>query len=292
MSYLHIANLYRPEAQNIFEFRRVYALEKIHGTSAHVAWRTGEGARLVYFAGGAAHETFIRLFDAEALAAAFLALGHDAVTVYGEAYGGKLQGMSKTYGAAMRFVAFEVKIGETWLDVPNAADVAGKLGLDFVPWRVVDATVEALDAERDRPSEQAVKCGIVEEKQREGIVIRPLFECRDSRNERVIAKHKGEAFSERIHAPKIAPDKLEILSKADEIAAEWCTPMRLEHVLDALGITDLAPERTGDAIKGMIADIEREAAGEIVESKDARKAIGTMAAKLYREAQRKSLAGK
>ncbi len=40
MSYLHIDNLYR--SQDILLFRECYALEKIHGTSAHVAYHNGE----------------------------------------------------------------------------------------------------------------------------------------------------------------------------------------------------------------------------------------------------------
>ena len=285
MSYQHIKNLYRPEAQRILAFRQVYAMEKIHRTSAHVAWRTGQGARLVYFAGGASHETFVRLFDADALTAAFVALGHDSVTVYGEAYGGKLMGMSKTYGPAMRFVAFEVKIGETWLDVPNAADVAGNLGLDFVPWRLVDATVAALDAERDRESEQAVKNGMGRSHVREGIVIRAPFECVDGRGNRLVAKHKRAEFAERRTNPDVDPTQREIMDNAEAIAFEWVTAERLRHVLDALGITDLDPRRTGDVIKGMVEDVCREASGEIADNKAVRKAIGGAAAKLYREAQ-------
>lgn len=286
MSYQHIENLYRPEAQRILAFRRVYAMEKIHGTSAHLDWRNGA---IRYFAGGAAHETFVRVFDHEALTTAFVAVGHDAVTVYGEAYGGKMQGMSKTYGPALRFVAFEVRVGETWLDVPNAADVAGKLGLDFVPWREVDATVEALDAERDRPSEQAVKCGMGDDRPREGIVIRPPFECVDSRGNRLVAKHKRSEFAERRTVPDVNPAKRETMDNAEAIAFEWVTAERLRHVLDALGITDLDPRRTGDVIQGMIEDVTREASGEIADNKAVRKAIGGAAVKLYREAQQMAL---
>jgi len=42
VGYLHIENLYRPAAQIILLFREVYALEKVHGTSAHVAWKQGK----------------------------------------------------------------------------------------------------------------------------------------------------------------------------------------------------------------------------------------------------------
>ena len=51
MGYLHIENLYRPIAQSILLFREVYALEKIHGTSAHVGWHSTDGnPQLTWFA--------------------------------------------------------------------------------------------------------------------------------------------------------------------------------------------------------------------------------------------------
>ena len=47
MGYLHIDNLYK--AQDILNFKTCYALEKIHGTSAHLKWDNGE---LTFFSGG------------------------------------------------------------------------------------------------------------------------------------------------------------------------------------------------------------------------------------------------
>jgi len=294
VSYMSMENLYRPRAQRILEFRRLYAMEKVHGTSAHVMYRGGvvHGS-----SGGAGAKAFEACFDRLALCEAFRALGHDNVTVYGEAYGGKMQGMRHTYGDALRFIAFEVKIGETWLDVPNACDVATKLGLEFVPWVEVEAPtreamIAALDEQRDAPSQVAVWRGVNVEKPREGIVIRPPFECVSSDGTRLIAKHKGAAFAERAHPPKVVdPGDLEILRDAEAIATEWCTGERLRHVLDALGVVDLAPEHTGKVIAGMVADIEREASGEAELTREARKAIGTAAARLYKEAQKASLAG-
>jgi len=48
MSYLHIQNLYRCP-QFLHQHEEVYALEKIHGTSASVSWRE---SRLHFFSGG------------------------------------------------------------------------------------------------------------------------------------------------------------------------------------------------------------------------------------------------
>lgn len=283
MGYLHIENLYRPAAQILLLFKRLYALEKVHGTSAHVAWRDG---KVHYHAGGESHARFVALFDDAALTSAFQQLGHDVVTVYGEAYGGKQQDMRHTYGDELRFIVFDVAIGAgdaaTWLTVPNMADVASKLGLEVVPWCEVDCDLAALDALRDAPSEVAARRGITEPKPREGIVLRPLVELTTSNGSRVIAKHKGAAFSEtKSPRPVVNPAQLAVLTKAQAIADEWCTDERLRHVLDKLpdhGDIKATPR----VITAMIDDIVREGSGEFVDSRDARAAIGRKTAAMFK----------
>lgn len=277
MSYLHIRNLYAD--QTIMLFRECYALEKVHGTSAHVAW--DKGLRL--HSGGAAHADFAALFDVADLDGRFAALGHSDVTVYGEAYGGKMQKMGLTYGKALRFVAFDVKIGRCWLAVPQADDVATKLGFEFVPYEKCSTDIDALDAQRDAPSVVAVRRGIEVERPREGIVLRPLVEVTLNNGERVIAKHKGEAFSETATPREIRADAT-TLAEADAIAAEWVTPMRLAHVLDKLpaGLAALGIERTGEVIRAMHEDVRREAGEEVEWSREAAKAVGARAAKLFK----------
>jgi hypothetical protein len=293
MSYLHINNLYKDT--RILAFRECYAMEKIHGTSATVMWRDG---KVVFFSGGATHSLFVRIFDIPALTAAFVAVGHPDVTVYGEAYGGKMQSMKDTYGPVLRFVAFEVRIDRTWLDVPNANDVAAKLGLDFVPWRKVPTELHILDAERDAHSEQALKLSMGEHL-REGVVLRPPFEVVGSNGERIIAKHKADAFKETKTHREVDPEKQVLLTAADDISLEWATPMRLQHVLDAF--SDANIEQTGDVIRAMIADIEREGAGELlmtrteesgdkmVLTREAKAAIGRRTAQLFKAHLRSNL---
>lgn len=276
MAYLHIENLYK--ALEILSFRECFALEKIHGTSAHVHW-SGEALR--FFAGGVSHESFVALFDADALTSAFQANVEADCTIYGEAYGGKCQGMSKTYGPSLRFVAFDVKIGEAWLSVPQAHQIVSVCGLEFVHYVSVPTDLISLDAERDAPSVQAVRNGITEPRIREGVVLRPPFEALLNNGKRIIAKHKRPEFSERQSIPEIDPTKRQILESADAIAVEWVTPMRLEHVLDKIpGEKDMT--LTGAVIQAMIEDVLREAAGEIVTEKAVQRAIGSRAAKLYK----------
>jgi len=170
MGYLHIENLYRPQAQTILLFRECYALEKIHGTSAHISFtftishEIPEGRWIPsFFSGGESNTKFVSLFDQEKLLAAVNDLGtpkDQVITVYGEAYGGSQQGMSHTYGKQLKFIVFDVQVGENWLNVPDAEDVAKKLGLEFVHYEKVSTDLSVLDAFRDRPSIQAIRNGV------------------------------------------------------------------------------------------------------------------------------------
>lgn len=284
MGYLHIDNLYK--AQTILEFRQCYALEKIHGTSAHVGWKDGA---IRFFSGGEKHATFVTIFDVPALEAKFRERFGDAgdVTVYGEAYGGKCQHMSGTYGLALKFVAFDVKMDDSWLSVPNAHGFVTWLGLEFVDYALVPTDIDALNAERDKPSSQALRNGIGEPKVREGVVLRPVSEWTDHRGDRVIAKHKRDEFAER-GRPKVDldPSKRECLAAADSIALEWVTPMRLEHVIDhVLAARDdktIDMRDTPTVIRAMLADVLREATGEIVDSQPARKAMSQRTVELFK----------
>ncbi len=287
MGYMHIDNLYKD--QTVLMFREVYALEKIHGTSAHVAW---DGSAVRLFAGGEKHERFAKLFTQD-LPELFSALGHDNVTVYGEAYGGRQQGQAHRYGPDLRFVAFDVKIGDTWLDVPDACDVATNLGLDFVHYVRVPAEVAALDAERDAPSVQAKWNGVEGDKGREGIVIRPIHEVTTKNGARIIAKHKTDEFRETATPRTVDPEKAAALADATKIAFEWVTPMRLSHVLDKLesGGVKAGVERMRDVIAAMQEDVAREGAGEFVDSRDARAAIGRRTSELFMARLKKDVFG-
>jgi len=277
MGYMHIDNLYKD--QRILMFRECYALEKIHGTSAHITWRDG---LLIFASGGEKHSRFVSLFDETSLTAAFEALGHPELTIYGEAYGASQQRQSHRYGPNLRFVAFEVQVGGTWLAVPQAHDVATKLGLEFVHYVKIPTTLDALDAERDAPSVQARRNGVEGDRPREGVVLRPLLEFATNDGRRIIAKHKRDDERETATPRKLVdPAQQVVLTRATEIADEWVTPTRLEHVLDKLG-PDVGIDRMRDVIAAMTEDVLREGAGEIVDSREARAAIGRKTAEVFR----------
>ena len=299
MSYMDIENLYR--SQDILLFRECFASEKLHGTSCHVRYDATESALgsdpretevgLHFFNGGTKRESFIGLFDQKTLLEKFKLVFPEPgakVIVYGEGYGGKEQGMSATYGKELKFAVFEVKVDTVFLSVPQAEDVAKQLGLEFVHYRKIPTDLASIDAERDAPSEQAFRNGCADRgdpatfKKREGIVLRPLIEVRKNNDARVICKHKREDFQETKTKREVTdPERLKVLSDAQAIAEEWITPMRLKHVLDQF--PDAGMEQIPEIMKAMVADVLKESKGEIVDSKEARKAMSTRAVQLFKQ---------
>lgn len=280
MGYLHIDNLYKD--QTILMFKECYALEKIHGTSAHIGWNA-QKKELRFFSGGESHEKFVTIFDKDALFAKLSELFIDSsVIIYGEAYGGKQQGMSDTYGKELKFVAFDVQINGLWLNVPNAESICGSLNIPFVPYAKVSTDLDALNAERDKDSTQAIRNGCGDGKIREGVVLRPLIEFTTNNGGRVIAKHKRDEFRETSTPREVNPEEQKILEDAKAIALEWVTEMRLKHILDKFP-SETSIESMGIIIKAMIEDVYREAKGEIVESKEVMKQIGARTAQLFKQ---------
>jgi hypothetical protein len=267
-------------------------LEKVHGTSAHLTFKpvidsdSGSLTRvdIDFFSGGTKHETFVKLFDQEALKEAFKKHGivDRNVTVYGESYGGKEQGMSATYGSVGKFVAFDVLIGECWLDVPNADQFVRSLGLEFVHYTRISTDLAALDAARDADSVQAIRNGVGPGKKMEGVVLRPLVELTKNNGSRVIVKHKRDEFKETATARKVEdPAKLQVLADASAVANEWVTAHRLEHVLQKLPGHDISKMR--EIIAAMTEDVLREGSLEIVDSPEVRKSISQRTAVTYKE---------
>jgi uncharacterized protein (UPF0262 family) len=258
-------------------------LEKIHGTSAYVSWT---GGAVKFFSGGESHEKFVGLFDIPNLTARFLErfTVQDTVTVFGEAYGGKQQGMSGTYGKDLKFVAFDVKVGDLWLKVPDAESIAKSLGLEFVDYELVSTDMEVLNAHRDAPSVQAMRNGIPEPRPREGVVLRPMIELALNTGRRVIAKHKGEAFSEFNSKPKtVSVDTAGV----EEQLFKWVTSTRLEHVIDTvISIRDnkeVSIEDTFIINRAMLDDITRESVGELEITPAVKKGIGRETVKLFKK---------
>ena len=289
MGYIHIDNLYKN--QEILLFKDCYALEKIHGTSTNLTWRNNSD--LNFHPGGIDFSDFVCLFDIPYLRQELTKLELGDIKIYGEAYGGKCQGMSNTYGKELKFIVFDIKIDGLWLSVPQAEVVTKRLGLEFVSYQKIEATVSQIKVQAYMPSIQAQRnmigtsvgngvLIITEYKEREGVVLRPLIELTKNNGERIIAKYKIEKFQEtKKKRTLISEEKLQVLIKADEIAEEWVTNMRLTHILDTFPGADI--RQTGCIIKNMIGDIKRESEKEVIWSKEVEKAIGKNTAQLFKK---------
>jgi len=293
MGYLHIDNLYKN--QEILMFKECYAMEKIHGTSAHIKvdlvenLLAGEAEfRIIFFSGGAKHETFKSLFNEKLLIKKFKELDLEEIIIYGEAYGGKMQGMRDTYGDKLKFIAFDVKIGHSWLSVPDAEKFVKELGLEFVYYEKIETYLEDIDRSRDCESNQAIKNGMGEGKKREGIVLRPLIELKKNNGARIIAKHKRDDFRETKTPRKVlSPEKQKVWTEAKEIADEFVTIMRLVHILDKIDNPKI--NKMKEIILAMQEDIKREAGNEVIWSKEVAGAIGRKTAILYKEYLKKEI---
>lgn len=284
MGYLHINNLYKD--QFILQHKEVYALEKIHGTSAHIRWDKKD---VSFFSGGADYYTFRNLFDYDNLMSTFSKLfSTREVIIYGEAYGGKMHRMADTYGPALKFVAFDVKIDGNWLNVPNAQTVVSlSYGLEFVDYVKIPTNLPDIDYQRDRDSVQAIRNGMGPGKLREGIVLRPIIETVKSNLERLIVKHKRPEFSETKTIRKVDESKVQEMKDAQAIAEDWVTDMRLSHVLDKC----LTPEENSNldmtytprVIRAMLEDVQREGQGEIEWTASVSKEIGKRTAQIFKQ---------
>jgi hypothetical protein len=319
MSYQKIPNLYR--VKDLFSnFAKLYASEKVHGTSAHISYTpakaeavelevgsieptllaTGWGAeakavpavpsKLTFFSGGADHAAFVRIWTPAELIDMLgkLESFKEPVTIYGEAYGGKLQGMRDTYGDALKFIVFEVKVGDTWLNMEKAFSVANYLGLEFVPFKIIDATPEAIDAAMLEASAVAVRRGITEMKQREGIVLRPLEEFTMNNGARVIAKHKHPDFSENRKVRTLVDPELS--APEEKLAEDYCTDMRFFHVLDKFTEPRM-PESIAKFIEAFKADCKSEAPmyeAEQLNGRHAVKVLSRFAAERFKRMMRES----
>lgn len=297
MGYLKIPNLYKDD--RIFHFEECWALEKLHGTSTHVMLRiTNDIPDIKYYSGGEKYENFKSLFMEgrifTGIMTHFKGTKIQEVIFFGEGIGGKMQGMSATYGPELKFIVFDVKLNGRWLNVPEAEAVAEAAGLEFVDYVRISTKLADIDAERAKPSVQARRNGVTEPKEREGIVLRPIEEAYDQRGNRIITKHKNDSFKETKTPRQVDPERLQILADAKKIADEWVTEMRMDHVLQQAasdnenvfyegGYRPLDITDTGVIVKMMIADVQREAKGEILESKEAMKEVGSAAARLFKK---------
>ncbi len=111
------------------------------------------------------------------------------VTLYGEGYGAGIQKGGGNYSQEQKFILFDVKIGNWWLQREDVEDIAIKLGLDIVPvWDRVSITEMLSDFYAGYPM------SAWDNVEMEGVVGHPLVELRTRRGDRIMTKIKGKDF--------------------------------------------------------------------------------------------------
>jgi len=126
-----------------------------------------------------------------------------AVTLYGEGYGPKIQGGGR-YRDDQSFVLFDVKIGDFWLDRENVDDIAKKIGIDSVPVighgtleEAIDIVSTGLTFGKGGNVVRWGRGGLKSqwgEFEAEGIVARPVIPLFNRKGERIITKVKAVDF--------------------------------------------------------------------------------------------------
>ena len=278
MAYMHIDNLYRD--QRVLQYKKLWATEKIHGTSAWITWRDN---MITLHSGGGSSVVFKELFDLPFITVKFVELfGSKTVKLHGEFYGGKIQKMSHVYGKS-DFIMFDIKVEDVFLSHDKVISLGKTFGIPVVESRIIDATLEEIDRIRALPSALAIWKGNGFHV-REGIVLKPLEECVSNNGKRVIAKHKNDEYMETGTQRTVDPEALQRLEDGKAIALEWVVPNRFDHVIDHImsgALQDLDRTHTKVVIDEMIADIRREGEEEIVWNQAVDRAIAAETRKLF-----------
>lgn len=115
--------------------------------------------------------------------------GCKEVTIYGEGYGGKIQGVGKLYRNDVSFIMFDALIGAVWMSRGSVEDIARCFGVDVVPIVLSGTLQQGIDFVRGEPKSTIGTANM------EGVVGRPKIEMRDGLGNRIIVKIKVRDFT-------------------------------------------------------------------------------------------------
>ncbi len=135
----------------------------------------------------------MKTFQQDALQACFWIDGKPVSAIlYGEGYGAGIQKGGGLYRSDKGFILFDVLVGgKWWLDREAVNDVAGKLGIDVVPYEGRMTLQQIVERVRV-PFPSALGGGLAIA---EGVVARPIDTLFDKRMERIIIKLKTRDFT-------------------------------------------------------------------------------------------------
>jgi hypothetical protein len=175
-----------------FEYLRKavwYLEEKVDGTNIRVLWQDGS----LEFRGKTDRATIppnlmqslVVLFNSTTMTSVF---DNDAVCLYGEGYGAKIQKGGGNYRKDNSFVLFDVLVGNTWLSRETVEQIAVSLGIEIVPV-VRFGTLHDMIGLCENGFKSAWG-----DFQAEGIVAKPTVRLLDHKGDRIITKLKCKDF--------------------------------------------------------------------------------------------------
>ena len=188
-----IEGVYRePELELLKDIEWTFT-EKVDGTNIRIIW---DGHNVVF--GGRTDNAQIpshlvtklnELFMGTRMEQVFeQVFGESKAILYGEGYGAKIQKGGGNYADTQKFVLFDVKVGDIYLERTNVEDVANKFSLDVVPIVHKGKLQDGVDI---------VKAGLKSQWgdfTAEGLVAKPSVELLNRKGDRILTKIKAEDF--------------------------------------------------------------------------------------------------
>lgn len=174
--------------------------EKVDGTNTQVVWdghsvsfggRTSRANIPVplmeyltnTFCGDANEELFEQEF------------GNTPVILFGEGYGPKINN-GGNYCDSVRFILFDIKIGEWWLSREKVEDIARALSIDVVPIVLTGTLYDAVDYVAEHPMSQVAKHNGGKGCYMEGLVGTIPCGLRNRKGDRIMCKVKWNDIKE------------------------------------------------------------------------------------------------
>ncbi len=183
----------RPEFGYLAD-KKWIATEKVDGTNIRVMW---DGKDVVL--GGKTDAASLPADLVRALQDKFMTIGarqkfaekfaDKQVCFYGEGYGAKIQKGGGNYRKDQGFVLFDVRIGETWLNIGAVTGIAESFEMEVVPTVKEGTLAELIEFVESRPK------STYGDFEMEGVVARPEMVLLNNNRERLITKIKVKDFS-------------------------------------------------------------------------------------------------
>lgn len=177
-----------PELELLKDVQWVFT-EKVDGTNIRVIW---DGHKVTY--GGRTDNADMPRHQTDMLESLFggsdveqmfeQVFGEANVVLYGEAYGAKIAKGGGNYSDTQKFVLFDVKVGDIYLERHNVEDIASKFTLDVVPIVATGTLEEGVKLVKDGLKSQWGDFLA------EGLVAKPAVDLFDRTGHRIITKIK------------------------------------------------------------------------------------------------------